>query len=277
MEKLVRGVYIAGAVVVVSLAVIVAVTVDIPSLGIVLQPQPKYISAGFIYFAFALAMLLIFRLRKVAKQKKGDNLVAQALTGIFVYSGITALVQGLAVMVDLTPSIVNSLFSQSVYFYVAGDGVFLAYFHAEVFRGGIKEGTNLIRFWATVASMLSLVVSTYINILFVLEIWVEALLMIPAFVALLGIILDMSRAAFTTSQKVSDPPIKKGFNLIGWAGVTILVGGAMLLAYNLQSETTSISLPLLVWNAFTYLAISMSMVLLYFGFTFPIRHRPAGQ
>ncbi len=233
---------------------------------------PNLVSAVIMIATGGVCMLMVGRLLPILWKKKKEPLLVEILISIFLFLGLTILFQGVFSLIHLTPRQLNLAMMQSIFFFLAAAGVFLAQFWFEVFGGGRKEKGN--RAWFIVVTCVAVALDLEIvkDTIIGSEMWELEVVGAPAVFAFLYLVVKLAYSALTTVHKIEDPVVKRSYRLMG-AGWGILLFGFFFLIFGgfFDIELLIDQLLYIILSATTFGVIFTGATLLYIGFTLPMK------
>ncbi len=255
--------------------------------AIVLRAPMDIPSAILCLFAFGFALLLINRLRLIAKEKTKNTLLAELLMGIFFLYGSTTLVQGILLIVRLHPHVLDFVLLESVMFFVSAGTVLLTYFNIEVFGKGISDRRSKLWFYAVV--IFALVFATYLakDAIFYIEgnqldpssgtpgsqEWEGLVFGTPAMAVVVYTYLYLAVAAFRVSRKAPEILMKRGFRFIGLGGICAITGFMLVGIGAMLGMTPTFGAFAPAMNILMSSLVLVAMSFLYYGFTLPMKDK----
>ncbi len=240
--------------------------------AITYRSSPDFVSAIIMIATSGICGLMVGRLLAVYWKKKKEPGLVEILIGIFLFLGLTILVQGVFSFIQLSPHQLNLVCTQSVFFFLATAGVMLAHFQFEVFGGGLREKHNLAWFIVVVIIALFLDLGIVKDTIFGSERWELGVVGTPAVVCLFYLFIKLAYSALKTVNKVEDPIIKRGFLLMGYGWGTLFFGFTFLIIGGFFDFETIIDPTLfLVLSIIIFGVVFAGTTLLYIGFTLPMK------
>ncbi len=255
--------------------------------AIVLRAPMDIPSAILCLFAFGFALLLMYRLRAITKEKTKNTLLAELLTGMFFLYGSTTLVQGILLIVRLHPHVLDFVLLESVMFFVSAGTVLLTYFNIEVFGKGIKDGRS--KLWLRAVIIFALIFAAYLVKDAICyqegnqidpssgtpgsEEWEGIVFGSPAMAVVVLTYVYLAVASFRVAKKAPDPVMKRGFRFIGLGGICAISGFSLVGIGAMLGMVPTFGDLAPVINIIMYSLVLAAMSFLYYGFTLPMKDK----
>ncbi len=240
--------------------------------GLSFTSSPDIVSTIIMIATSGVCVLMVARLLPVYWKKKKEPLLVAILISIFLFLGLTILVQGLFSLIDLKPHQLELVCTQSAFFYLAAAGFLLAQFQIEVFGGGLHEGRN--RTWLIVIACIALVldVGIVIDTIFGSEPWQLGLIGAPAVVVLYYLFAKLAYSALHTVNKIEDPVVKRSYHLMGLGWAMLFFGFIFLIVGGyFDFEDFIGSTAFVILSIVTFGIVFTGTSFLYVGFTLPMK------
>jgi len=273
MNRILKGVYIISFTFIGILLLHCLVT-NPRDIKWVYRENPDLISAILMIATCSVCMLMVGRLVLVHRKKKRNPLVVELLISIFLFLGLTLLLEGVFSIIRVTPRQLNLVGSQSVFFFLAAAGFLLTQFQIEVFSGGMSDKRNKV--WLIIVGFIALTLDVGImkDTLFGSEVWELTIIGAPAIFVLYYLFITLAISSLRTSKKVEDPIAKQGFKLMGWGWSVIFIGFLFLIIggfFDFQNFIEPILF--ITLSIMTFAIVFIGTTLLYIGFIFPMKEK----
>ncbi len=244
-------------------------------------------SAILCFFAFAFALLLINRLRKITIEKTKKTELAELLMGIFFLYGSTTLIQGILLIIRVHPHVLDFVLLESALFFVSAATVLLTYFNIQVFGHGIENPRS--KQWFYLVIILALVLAGYFakDAIFYIEglqsdtstgipgsaDWEGIVFGQPAMVAMVYTYVYLAAKSFQSSKKAPDIVLKNSFRFIGLGGICAIIGFTFVGIGALEGMEPTFGDWAPIINILMYSLVLVAMSFLYYGFTLPMKNK----
>ncbi len=273
MDRINKWVYLATGLIIGILIILIAVMYP-GEVGIVFLSNPDIISTILVLATSGVCFLTIARLLPIYWNKEKEPLVAEILIGIFLFLGLTLLVQVIFSNINLRPPKLNLVFTQSELFFVAVIGLLLARFQIEVFGGGLPEKHN--RSWFVIVVVMAACLDVIIikDTLVSSEDWEQIIFGAPGVFTLFYLLVRLAYSSLVTVKKINDPAVKKGFRFMGFGWVVLTFGFVFMVVGGFFSIERSVDPGVyIVLSAITFGVVFTGTSLLYLGFTRPMKKK----
>lgn len=272
MSKFSKYFMIIGFIIIAVIGIINILYFNVTNFTLTLREEFSPISGGMTLGTGIVAIAMVIQLVKTKREKQSD--VASFLIGYFIFTGISATVNGIFSFIEFELVEFDVFFTASTYWFLGIGFMFLLFFNMEVFSDGLAEKKNKI-----LAIVIGIGTATFMIFMVkdmlvsseTTEIIIFGVIQLIIAMFIYAQLVKNSSQLYKYFKREGDNVKKRGFLFLMLSGIFLMLGFLLLLIFQVARQDGGTAESPMNW--LSLILLLCGYISLYVGFVYPAKRK----